>query len=281
MEQYSFTIVLVTNRPEKIRRWCDYHAGLTFIIVDGSPAGLGTAELSNYFHLPGSGYFERLKYGLEKVKTNYVMVGGDDEFVSVVDVRNTGSCSKCREGPVLVVPNTLQYVGPIFGFWRGMYDRPSDRVQLLLASDDIQKRLSNEVVDWLFSSQFVVWYSLVKIELLQALLSSTFNDNDFLVFESSLLIHSIASGPVKLDDKLLVKRVKNEKLQWEKGKLTNYLSCINKLKVNGIEKELIMLHCLRTSLILESKTSWFRELKNRILTRAVSVSKRIAPYHFI
>jgi glycosyltransferase domain-containing protein len=145
-----------------------FYKNVRIIVADGSSHGVKLDNIPNnieYYHLPNTGYISRLKHASDKVKTKYVYMCGDDDFI---DERSILIASKYLESHseysavsglyYIAIKNTNKNTK--------LY---SEKMLDLSESTDIKERLIN-----LGSNNGKLVYSLVKTKVFSSIVGSLF-----------------------------------------------------------------------------------------------------------
>lgn len=92
----NFTIIVPTfNRHHILKNCLNYYRAnhCNIIIVDGSKNffKLSTNKNEKYFHIPDSDYLFRVFFAIKYVKTKYIIISSDDDFLNIKSIKKASN----------------------------------------------------------------------------------------------------------------------------------------------------------------------------------------------
>ncbi|WP_299074817.1 TIGR00180 family glycosyltransferase [uncultured Paraglaciecola sp.] len=210
-----FTIVTLSwERKALLRRYfvaCE-HNGFDSIVVDGSRSKYTNDIPANvrYFHAPDKGAFERLSFGLDKVKTPYTLFLADDDFIvpsallKAVRFLQENPDYHSIQGKVLTINELYTKSDIRLRSYKGF------EAAIALDAPQAEQRLINHMQEYVFTI-----YSLQKTSVWKCCIDKIYEGLKHhpvttclspAIFELTQSIHCILSGKNKtLDEVFLIR----------------------------------------------------------------------------
>lgn len=195
----SLTLVIPThNRHQYLSRSLEYYknCGLPIIVSDSSIeaySGLDKYEGVEYLHFPGSSYSHKLPATLSKVKTPYVVMCADDDFIVLETLKK---CFEFLEShpDYSVAMGSVIYFSIVNKERFGVEYAPvyKGAIEYNIEDDSAFDRVKH-----FFRDYRTVYYGLHRTEIIRTAFENTESTRNLLLYEYISGLYPLVSGKVK------------------------------------------------------------------------------------